>query len=129
MTGALGLLLGGCALLQQTNPIATEGMANRQIEVRPPTAVVDGDVLVISGDVRRQPGMNDPIFGHIEITIYDPMGKPIELLPALITPNPIPTAGRAESQYLVRLGLIPATGSSIKAIFVLDPNDKPVKTD
>src|SRR5437660_50319 len=85
----------------------TEGVANPWVVVSKPIVTVHRGEMTVSGDVRRKPGVTGDVVGRVDIMVVGPDGGSLIWVPALITPNPIPTAGRGESQHVVHYGYVP----------------------
>lgn len=111
------VLFSGCA---SSNPssIQRQGISSDQLDVPAPTVRIDHGVMTVTGNVQRRAGVTDPISGRVDIMVTGPDGNQLLFLPALLTPDPVPTTGRGESQYTVHYGWVPPAGSIVRAHFV-----------
>lgn len=110
-------LIAGCT---SSNPasIQRQGISTDQVQVPAPNVQIDHGVMTVTGNVQRKPGVTAPISGRVDITVTDNDGNSLLFLPALLTPDPIPTEGRGESQYTTHYGWVPPAGSIVRAHFV-----------
>jgi len=89
------------------------------VEVPAPDVKVDGDgVMTISGVVRRRPNASGDFSGRVDIAVLGSDGTQLAWLPALLTPDPIPADGGAESRYVVHYGWEPPKGSTVHVQWV-----------
>jgi hypothetical protein len=96
-----------------------EGVSTDKLEVPPPNVSIDGDgVMTVQGNVRRRAGVTETISGRVDIDVIGPDGKPLEWIPALLTPDPMPTEGKGESGYIIHYGWIPPSGSTVRVHWV-----------
>ena len=117
-------VLGGC----KTNPITDSDMVadksltvaaqdNKQVALSTPTVIRHGNTVTVSGIVSRKTADNSEITGHIDVMIVDRNGETIVILPAVLNPHKIPTTGKRQSKYEVKLGVVPPEGSSVSVAF------------
>ena len=114
MLGLLGVsLLMGCSVFQPHKDLVAMGkvhvepISTNEAELPPPKVIMSGDVMTISGVVKRKPNYNGPLDGHVKIELLDASQKVIGQFPTEWTPSEGPVNGKRQADYSLEYGWVP----------------------
>ena len=74
------------------------------VELPPPNVSWDQNVVKVSGVVRRKPGINEAVAGHIHVDFISMQGELLDQLLLPWTPQSIPIDGGRQSTYYANYG-------------------------
>jgi hypothetical protein len=115
------LLVSGCATDDLTpSQRSPEVLAAEGLIVPQPTVKHSNDTLEVTGIVKREPGFDARIVGHIGIMVLDSDGYLFDELRASLKPSSIPATGQRLSNYRLVVKEPLPTGFSLRVSFVSD---------
>jgi len=98
------------------------------VEMPVPAVVRESDVIEITGVVRRKPGVDGPVPGHVDLVFVDSRGQTLAKLRLNWVPRQIPASGAREAAYSVRYGWLPPAGSTLQVAYHEGPDFSPPGT-
>jgi hypothetical protein len=93
-------------------------VSNLYVHLDQPSVTIDDGNVVISGAVRRKPGIRWLLVGRVDIEFVASNGYVLDELPALITPGTVSMDPNVPSLYSTSYGYIPPAGSSVRVHYV-----------
>jgi hypothetical protein len=121
LAGMAGIvLLAGCASNLPTKDHVSAGFVKVQPVETPEAALpttsvhLDGDVMKISGIIKRKPGYNGPLDGHVRIEFASPTGEVLNEFPLDWDPQDVPITGERQAQYAIDYGWVPPQGTTMR---------------
>ncbi len=130
MLGLLGVsLLMGCSVFQPHKDLVAMGkvhvepISTNEAELPPPKVIMSGDVMTISGVVKRKPNYNGPLDGHVKIELLDASQKVIGQFPTEWTPSEVPVNGKRQADYSLEYGWVPPDGTTVRVSVVQDTDE------
>ena len=123
MLGVLGVsFLLGCAHETPPKDLVSSGLvkvqpvASNQADLPAPRVLMSGDVMEISGVVKRKADYNGPLDGHVKIEILSPTGQVLEQFPIEWQPQDVPVTGNREAEYALSYGWVPPQGTTVRRV-------------
>ena len=124
---AAGLLLGGCTLSRRdptpVRQVPTQVEPSSQVDLPPPSARWDGNVLNVSGVVRRTPGNNGEISGHVHVDLLAADGELLDQVLLRWMPQSVPIEGARQSPYRVNYRIKLSAGATVRIAVVDDEEE------
>ena len=120
-TSVAACAIVGCASNRTTDtrrlPVQVE--PSSQVELPQPSVSWEQNVLNVSGVVRRKPGVDDAVEGHIHVDLVSADGELLDQVLLRWIPSSIPVDGARESTYSANYGWQPPPNARVR-IAILD---------
>jgi hypothetical protein len=108
--------------------VHVQPVSNDEAEVAPPSVTMNGDVMTVSGIVKRKPDYNGPLDGHVKIEFLDGSQKVIDQFPIEWNPSEVPLNGNRQAGYKLEYGWLPPEGTTVR-ISVVEDTDEVLQTE
>jgi hypothetical protein len=131
------LILSGCEgnRIMSTDLVAARHVsvqheASDAVDVSSPQVIDEGDgSTTISGIVTRKATHNEPVAGHVDVTITDTEGQVVNQMSASLTPHYVPTKGDRRAAYSIHTLGVPPAGATVKVSFYDELHPPPPDAD
>jgi len=111
----------GCAShrvnLLETGQVTVEFLPCKGICAFNVQAFQDGETMIVTGKVKRDASFSQTGAGHVDIMIIGPDGRLISSTGTKFSPRIIKRKGLRESQFSVRIPVVPPKGSVIRVAY------------
>lgn len=113
-------LAAGCAGrpsrvdLMQRITVAPATQPSTPVEVSLTSAHVSDGITEIAGVVRRRPGADGTVPGHVDVIVIGRDGRQVMRLPLDWRPREIPVAGTREASFIMRMAWTPPEGAALR---------------